>query len=213
MESTQTEKNVVLKIAPVQDRALRFISKKRTQPIDRECTERKYCLLEDGLVASWYSQLYYLNALMAKHRNSVRVLANSKSVRVDEELTMLIAQSPELSDFDLSSGNPGIYYLGQKMLTGLEASELLPGSALIGLGSSHEWSNLFMVMSAYSFYKDHKKKFANEFSAVEAEMKSIVDKYGLQGRYSWNAFVDKTARPKKRTPDSAYLDKYRSQNI
>ena len=120
--------------------------------------------------------------------------------------------TPELSEFDLSSGNPGIYYLDQKMLTGLEASKIAPELKIIGLECSQDWYNLFRVMSTYSFYKDRKKKFSDEFSAIEAEMKLIVDKYRLQGRLSWNALVDKTTRPKKAKHDSSYLRKYQSQN-
>lgn len=212
MENQQIEKPTELKIAPVLSQSLRFIAEHRSLPVDPERTERKYCLLEDSLAASDMSQRYYLNALTVKHIDAIRILPNSKSARADGELSQIIAETPELTGFDLSLGDPGAFYLDQKMMTGIEVSKIPDGTKFIGWESSQECHNLSRVMIEYSFYKERKKKFSAEFKFIEAEMKVIVDKYRLPIRLSWNASVDKTARTKRTKPDSSYLKKYQSQN-
>lgn len=96
-------------------------------------------------------------------------------------------------------------------MDGHQASKLPQGTTIIQLDSDQEWENLFRTVTEYSFYKNRKKRFSGEFSLSEAQMKLTVEKYKIEGRFSWNAFVDKTNRPERAKVNTAFLIKYRSQ--
>lgn len=207
MENTTIEQPSELKLAPILDNAIDIIST-RCQPADPTCTELKYVKLDDCYVASRLSQLYHYCRLSKKHRGAMRILSTSKAVRADDELTKQMNELHELSGYDLASGDPGLHYLNLKKLDGLKASQIPSESCFINLESDQEWENLFRVMSEYSFYTNRKKRFPKEFPIAEAEMKVVVEKYKIVGRFSWNAFVDKTTRPKKAKQDTNFLNKY-----
>lgn len=107
MKNTRTEQSSELKLAPILDNAIETIAK-RCEPVDPFCPELKYVKLDEALVASRLSQLFDFCRLTEKHRDTLRILSTAKVIKADEELSKCINELPELSAFDLSSGDPGL---------------------------------------------------------------------------------------------------------
>jgi hypothetical protein len=193
--------------------ALRWITKHYTPSIDATGTEKKYTPLKTALAIAEIDARFFEIVHTKQHGGKVRVLATSRSVRADEELPTLMQQHPEFDDFTFGTESPGAFLAPLKLLTGVEAAAAAlhdPEEVYLNFTEPGQVEHIVRVVARYDFYKPaaRQKLLPEEFKSAEGAMKSLVERFRIPGRYSWNARVDHASRPKRKKVDLTFLDKY-----
>lgn len=169
--------------------------------------EDKPCISVDDLyLCCRISQCYQEVVLSKKHSKGKRVLAMARVIRADQQLREAINDIPDLSGYDLKRGDPGLFLLQKRTVGSVDEVEL-PYPNYVALNSRDEMVQIFRATGGYSFYKRYKKKLKEEFETAEKDLRILVELYRLPGRFSWNAFVEKSLTSSSDV-DVKFLDDY-----
>ncbi|MBS1559041.1 MAG: hypothetical protein JST69_09990 [Bacteroidetes bacterium] len=205
MEKTNSKSS--FRLVPLLDSFLRWVQKHFRLNGDVDVAKWYRITLSDALVCSALSQRFQEVLLTKLNRDRMRILKTSKSFRADFELRELMREIPELSQFELSSGDPGLFLLRQRMIAPGETGK--PGEeAYLMFESIEEVDEFFLTTIQYTFYSKRKKKFVDEFAVADQQMQQMTTKYKLPGRFGFNAFVDPTDRHRAEKPNLDFMDDY-----
>lgn len=185
---------------------LRWILKTHRPSTESNRKGSRYINIDDALLCARLSAYYQEVVLTKQHSSSVRVLHRSKCIQADQELKNLMSQIPELSNYDLRTGDPGFYLLKTRVIEAPDTTNRALDSTLL---DSTELETLFETVVCYSFYKRHKKKMPLRFQEAESEMRKIVEQFHVPGRFSWRTFSSST-RPKREKVNTSFMDEYGS---
>jgi hypothetical protein len=205
MENTKSKSS--FRLVPLLDAFLRWVQKHFRLNGDVDVTKWYRITISDALVCSALSQRYQEVLLTKRNRDRMRILKTSKSFRADYELKELMSQIPELSGFDLSTGDVGLSLLRQRAVAPGEVGKPWDEVYLV-FESIEEIDEFFLTTIHYTFYSKRKKKFTNEFASADQKMQEMAAKYHLPGRFGHNAFVDRTDKPAGEKINLDFMDDY-----
>ena len=200
----QTENLKHTKLAPDLDKTVRFFQRYRGW--EPSVLGQLTLTIAEVLFASRLSQLYFEGALTRKYLDRVRVLNSSLVLKTNVELSELLATTPELSNYDLNSGDPGFYFMIQCAKSNDSSLQGRPASLLV-TNSIEDLYEIFEVYIIYAFCKRKKKLLKEEFDEAADRMQKLRERYNLPGRHQRNAFVGVGGK-KKEKPNLDFLQNY-----
>lgn len=148
---------------------------------------------------------YYWLALSKQYSWITKVKRSTSLYELHVRIKTVMADYPELKEFDIRTGNPFIHLMTARSLTREQA--------MAKHGDTTACLNVDLILSmaaiviTYNFFKRYKDRSGDLFIKAEESMKQLVTEHHLPGRFSWNKSVPKAERPKEES-NLDFLDIY-----
>lgn len=183
--------------------ALKFLARPISMIKDQQNTGRYVSL--DDVIKSIELCYYYWLALSKQYSVITKVKRSKSLYDLHVRIKTVMADYPELKDFDIRTGNPFTHLITLRSMTREQV-----------ITKHGDWAaclnvdlvpRMASVIITYNFFKRYKDKAGDLFLKAEENMKQLVTEYHLAGRFSWNKTVPKAERPKEES-NLEFLDQY-----
>jgi hypothetical protein len=164
----------------------------------------RYVALDDILKSIELCYYYWL-ALSKQYSWITKVKRGASLYELHVRIKELMANYPELREFDIRTGNPFIHLMTARSMTREQA--------MAKHGDTAACLNVDLILRmasiviTYNFFKRYKDRSGDLFIKAEENMKELVTEHHLPGRFSWNKSVPKAERPKEES-NLEFLDIY-----
>jgi hypothetical protein len=175
--------------------ALRCISMTASNLMSKPLEGAKFLLLDDVIAFSELAARYHWLVLVNRYQYTLKLKNSMPINNLDLELEELMKGYAELTDYEMSEGDPFNYLVKKRGLT-LDEIVKLHGEqqTCVNIENLEE---LVVTVSKYNFYYRYKKLFGPFFKEAEQKMQVIAKRDHWPGRGSWNSFVPKNDKQKK----------------
>lgn len=164
----------------------------------------RYVLVDDVLKSIELCYYYWL-ALSKQYSVIAKIKRSTSLYELHMRIKTVMADFPELKDFDVRTGNPFVHLMKVKSMTREEA--IAKHGDMVACLNADLIPKMAVTVITYNFFKRYKDRSGDLFSRAEENMKQLVTEHHLPGRFSWNKSVPKAERPKEEL-NLEFLDQY-----
>lgn len=164
----------------------------------------RYVLVDDVLKSIELCYYYWL-ALSKQYSVIAKIKRSTSLYELHMRIKTVMADFPELTDFDVRTGNPFVHLMKVKSMTREEA--IAKHGDMVACLNADLIPKMAVTVITYNFFKRYKDRSGDLFLKAEENMKGLVTEHHLPGRFSWNKSVPKVERPKEEL-SLEFLDQY-----
>jgi hypothetical protein len=146
--------------------------------------------------------------LISDHDDLIDVESRRSLTDIYAEFQNLCNQVPELSDYDLSDGNPTDTLIKSLAINLMDAKESRPEEKCVVVD---QLTPLLRVVVNYNFTNEFQDVLPEKFKQAESIMSKVTKDNHWAARGTWNAFVDKSDAPEKKAKkDLSFIKKLKT---
>ncbi|MBL7858935.1 MAG: hypothetical protein JNM57_14690 [Cyclobacteriaceae bacterium] len=138
--------------------------------------------------------LYWWLRLTKKNFSALKLKQSDSLHELYTEFNGLL-EKYEVKDFDRNTENPYTIYCKRHSGAGVQMIEKF-GEEVVCLNADL-LEELVQVVVSYTFFNKYREKLPQTFRKAEGEMRELVGRYKLPGRYTWNVVVSRDKKEKR----------------